>query len=214
MDLEQAASNYRRANQHSINLVTVHRRAGDGGRGRRIEEVSINRAIVVITVATWQALVQDLTKTCLDQAAPLPGDPFLPTYRVIVGGVQQRIGGFSTPNAQNSRKLLQEVGFDPRPHWTWKQSAGKGRGRITLQPADVEAKMDQWLKVRHAIAHGHEHLPPVQVLQAVRSARSAPTDPSLNLTDAIQCGSFFNRLVTCTGAALAAHLGVTPTTWK
>lgn len=83
MDLVQAAANFRRAIAHADNLVSVHRRAGSGGRGRRTEEVSINRAVVVITVATWQAAVQDLTLACLAQSEPPPTDPFLPAYKVI-----------------------------------------------------------------------------------------------------------------------------------
>lgn len=213
MDLKQAAANFRRAIRHADNLVAVHRRAGTGGRGRRTEEVSINRAVVVITVATWQAAVQDMTLACLAHSEPPAGDSFLPTYRVIAGRVQTEVGGFSTANAENSRKLLQGVGFDPRPHWTWTQRGGRGLGPITIRPTDVDTKLNQWLRVRHAIAHGHEHLPSVDVLQAVRAAGRPPTDPSLRLVDAEQCLAFFKRVVQGSGDALATHLGTPPATW-
>lgn len=213
VDLDQAAANFRRAVVHADNLVSVHRQAGGGGRGRRVEEVSINRAVVVITVATWQAAVQDMTLGCVALSEPPAGDPFLPAYRVIAGRVQSEVGAFSTPNAENSRRLLQGVGFDPHPHWTWSQAGGRGRGPITVRPADVDLKINQWLRVRHAIAHGHEHLPAVDVLQVVRGTPTPPTDPSLRLVDAEQCLSLFKRVVKLTGDALALHLGVPAPIW-
>ncbi len=214
MNLEQAAADFRRAIAHADNLVAVHRRAGTGARGRRVEEVSINRAVVVLTVATWQAVVQDLALACLTLSEPPAGDPFLPAYKVIAGRVNVEVGAFSTPNAENSRKLLQGVGFDPRPHWTWTQRGGGGLGPVTLRPADVDSKLNQWLRVRHALAHGHEHLPSVDVLQVVRTATGPVTDPALRLVDAEQCLAFFRRLVRGTGDALATHLSVAPPAWN
>ena len=175
--------------------------------------VSINRAVVVITVATWQAAVQDMTLACLAHSEPPAGDSFLPAYRVIAGRVQTEVGGFSTPNAENSRRLLQGVGLDPRPRWTWTQRGGRGLGRITIRPTDVDTKLNQWLRVRHAIAHGHEPLPSVEVLQDVRAAGSPLTDPSLRLVDAEQCLAFFKRVVKASGDALAIHLDTPPTAW-
>jgi len=99
VDLSQAAANFRRGIEHANNLIEVHKRAGSGIRGRRTVEVSINRAVVVITVATWQAAVQDMTLAVLDTSTPAPGDPILPAYKVIAGRVNAEVGSFSTPNA-------------------------------------------------------------------------------------------------------------------
>ena len=214
MDLEQAAANFRRGMTHADNLVAVHRRSGSGGRGRRVEEVSVNRAIVVIVVATWQAAVEDMTNAILSLSEPPPGDRFLPAYKVIAGRVQTEVAHFSTPNAQNSRKLLQAAGFDPRQHWTWTQRGGRGVGVIVKSPSEAEREIDDWLKVRHAIAHGDERLPAARVLQAVRRTKVEPTDPSLRLVDANECIAFFRRIVRLTGTALAGHLSVAPPKWN
>lgn len=70
-------------------------------------------------------------------------------------------------------------------------------------------RIDEWLKVRHAIAHGHAQLPLVDALQVVRLAGGAPpVSTSLRLVDAEQCLAFFRRGAKLTEAALAAHLGV------
>jgi hypothetical protein len=210
MDLDEAVESFRRATRHCDNLVTVHRGHGGPLQGRRDEEVSINRAVVVLTVASWQAVIQDFTLACLDLSMPAAGSPLSPaSYNVLAGRIRNEVGSFATPNAQNVRKLLVGAGFDPRPFWAWSQMGGRGQGTVTRSPADADARINEWLLVRHAIAHGHAALPAVNALQAVRLASSTPpTDPQLRLVDAEQCLAFFRRLARLTGVGLAGHLGV------
>jgi len=144
MDLATAAENFKRSIVHCDNLVTVHRRAGTGDRGRRTEEVSINRAVVVIAVATWQAAIQDMTLACLDMSSPKASTESYPAYRVIGGRVRKEVGDFATPNAENARRLFQGVGFDPRGSWTWKTYGGRGVGPVTVRPDEVETKLNEW----------------------------------------------------------------------
>lgn len=209
MDLTEASQNFDRATQHCDNLITVHRGYGGPAGGRR-GEVSLNRAVIVLTVASWQSAVQDLTLALLDAGTPVAGGAITPaSYAVIAGRVRKEVGDFATPNAQNTRRLMVGVGFDPRPHWTWRQMGGRGVGMITLSPTDVDRRMDEWLKIRHAIAHGHSELPQVSVLAAVRRATGVPpTDPTIRLVDAEQCLAFFRRVVSLTTSTLAVHLGV------
>jgi hypothetical protein len=210
MDLDEAAENFQRATRHCDNLITVHRGHGGPERGRRDEEVSINRAVVVLTVASWQAVIQDYALACVDLSGPVAGSPLSPaTYNLLAGRVRKEVGGFATPNADNVRKLLIGAGFDPRPFWTWSQMGGRGQGVVTWSPADADARINEWLRVRHAIAHGHATLPQVNALQAVRlAAGTPPDDPQLRLVDAEQCLAFFRRLARLTGTGLAGHLGV------
>jgi hypothetical protein len=210
MDITQALEAFRRATQHCDNLVMVHRGYGGPGLGRRSEEVSLNRAVIVLAVASWQAVVQDLTFAALDLSAPSPASGMTSaTYAVLAGRVRTEIGAFATPNAENSRKLLIAAGFDPRPHWTWRQGGGRGVGMITITPQNVDTRVNEWLRVRHAIAHGHAQLPQVAALQAVRAApANPPADPTIRLLDAEQCLTFFRRVTSLTTRALAGHLGV------
>ncbi len=210
MDLLQAANSFRRALRHCDNLVAIHRAHGGPNQGRRDREVSINRAVIVLTVAGWQAVVQDCTLACVDMSAPAPGGPVsTATYALLAGRVRKEVADFSTPNAQNVRRLLLGAGFDPRPHWTWTQHSGQGQGMQTWHPQDVDRRIDEWLRLRHAIAHGHDALPQVEALQCVRlNANNPPADPTLRLVDAEQCLAFFRRVARLSGTALAAHLGV------
>lgn len=216
MDLDEAAANFLRAMRHCDNLIAVHRASGGPDRGKRDEEVSINRAVVVLAVASWQAVVQDLTLACVDLSAPAAGSPLSATsYALLAGRVRKEVSDFATPNAQNTRRLMIGAGFDPRPSWTWRQSGGRGQGIVTRSPADADQRIDDWLKVRHAIAHGHAVLPQVAALQAVRqNPAHPPVEPALRLVDAEQCLAFFRRLARLTSEGLAVHLGVSAPAWE
>ncbi len=172
----------------------------------------MNRAVVVIAVASWQAVVQDYALACVDLSKPIPGSPLAPTtYALLAGRVRREVADFATPNAQNVRKLLLGAGFDPRPGWTWTQRGGQGHGIETWSPVDADMRIDEWLRVRHAIAHGHASLPQVRALQVVRlQPNNPPASPTLRLVDGEQCLAFFRRLARLMAIGLASHLGVPP----
>jgi hypothetical protein len=129
MNLEEAAANFARATGHCDNLIVVHRGSGGSAAGRRVEETSINPAIVLLTVAAWQAVIQDLTLACVDLSAPVPSDPIpLPTYKLLAGRVRSEVSGFSSPNAQNTRRLLMAACFDPRPFLDMDTTRRPGQG--------------------------------------------------------------------------------------
>ncbi len=206
MDLQGAVDNFGRAMTHCDNIIAVHQTHGGGGRGRRIQEVSLDRAVIVLAVAAWQAAVQDLTKAILDESEPV-GVPAIEVarYRASVGFVTRGIDDFATPNAEKTRSLMIAAGFDPYPHWTYVIAGGQGRPRTTWQPHMVTKRLNEWVRVRHAVAHGHDKLPIVDALKAVRDGNT--TDPAVRLADAQQCVSFTDRLVRLTAHAIAAHLG-------
>lgn len=210
MDLETAAANFKRAIAHCDTLVSVYKRAGTGQLGRRVEEMAIGRAVIVIAVATWQAAMQDMVLACLEMSHPDPSSPLAKPFKVIAGRTRQEVGAFASPGPSNSRALLMGVGFDPRPFWSWKSKAGRG---IVLTPGDIEDRLDGWLQLRHAIAHGHEMMPQVRVLQSVRDAKVVPDDPTIRLVDAVHCVAFVRHMANTTGAGLAAHLDVAHPAW-
>jgi len=209
------AASYRAAMTHCANLVAVHRGHGGAAPGRRDQEISINRAIVVMTVAAWQAAVQEMTETAVVAGQPPAGSPLANYYNLVAGQVRNEIGRFSTPNMENTRRLMQGAGFDPYPHWTWSQNGGQGVGVITITPHTAATRVAEWLRVRHDIAHGHATISHVDVLQAVRAPaiRPAGWHPTIRLVDAEQCMAFFRRLCQLTASALGAQLGQPAGTW-
>ncbi|MET8909506.1 hypothetical protein [Micromonospora sp. NPDC004551] len=219
MNVQDTVRNFVMALEHCQNMLVVHRAVGDGGRGRRVEETSLNRGVVVFAAATWQAFVQDLAMALRDatllqlQAATAP--PLLTgAMRQWETDFNSSLEKFSTPGPGQTQTLLQRVGFDPKPTWTWQQRARGKKVRVT--PNQVDTAMRQWLDVRHGVAHGHAVLPAVTVLQAVRdrpsSATGQPT-PNVRLSDAIDCMRFFRAVVKVTADAAAAYVGQPAPTW-
>jgi hypothetical protein len=175
-----AQDEFEQAMRDPNNLVEIHRELKTGP-GRRTREVALNRAIVVLSVAAWQAYVQDVAKAALHHIRPAPGDP-QGGYPVLRGQVLSSVHRFATPNAENTRDLLLHVGFDPWPSWVWMQ----GPAKVTSTQA--RERLNRWIRVRNAIAHGDD-LPDEPVLSKTDSGA-----PSLRLRNARACISFFQHL--------------------
>lgn len=131
------------------NLIGIHGKINQK-KGRRHREMSLNRGAVVLIVAAWQSFVQDTARALLDHLAVGTGDPAYPTFRVMRTSASSAIDRFSTPNAENTQELLRSLGMDPWPVWVWKA----GQDHVTSPVA--RERMNGWLQVRHAIAHGEE----------------------------------------------------------
>lgn len=199
------AHKFENAMVHCDNLLTIEHRAG-GGRGRpSMRESSVNRAVVVLAIASWQAFVQDTARLLLSRRMPKTTDANYGFARLIEGQVLRELDRFSTPNAENTRKLLQLVGFDPRPYWTW---SVPGKKATTLGPADVESQLRDWLSIRHAIAHGDDKMPNVAFLEAMRwkDAKIGASGPSIRVGDARQCATFVRKLAEVTLRGVADEL--------
>lgn len=139
--------------------------------------------MIVLGVAAWQAAIQDLTVGILDTARPSgPSAVDIARYDTLTGAVRKAVSDFATPNAQNTRRLMISAGFDPRPLWSFVTRGGRGKPPVSWTPAMVDLRLDEWLRIRHAVAHGHESLPVVQALRSVR-LRGASSEPAL-LADA------------------------------
>ncbi|WP_134765045.1 hypothetical protein [Nocardioides sp. 1609] len=226
LTLQQAADQYRLGIGHAHNLVAVHRASGGPGRGRRSAEVSLNRAIVLMAVASWQAAVEDMTIAAF---AGLRSAPTASQINKVVSEVEL----FATPNSAKSRGLMtRNLLVDPASAWTWKTWGGKGVGSVRVNPCDAMARLDSWLRIRHAVAHGQGDLyerfpvlvdvvdehdvvmrtedPRLHTSGGARAGRS----PSLTLTDARQCLTFVNSLTQATGDFLAGKLGAPKIRWK
>jgi hypothetical protein len=189
---EAARTEFDEAMVDAQNLIDIHRSLNQG-RGRRFREVTINRAIVVLSVAAWQALIEDLAEAILDTIEPAVADPTRPAWVLVNALTRGAIGRYNTPDVLNTRSLLANVGFDPQPSWSW----GFGNGAST--PAAVARRIDEWLRVRHSIAHGGD-LPQVGVI-----SRTAGGALALRLADAEECRDVFVRAAHASAAAAHAQ---------
>ncbi|EWM68860.1 MULTISPECIES: hypothetical protein [unclassified Micromonospora] len=224
MDVQEAVDNFVKALEHCDNLSLIHRAVGHGGPGRRTTETSLNRGTIVLAVATWQAFVQDIAKALRDatltELQSVAGGPLLAgamkQWQVDLDAAVEK---FATPGPDQTCSLLGRAGFNPRPNWTWSQRGGRGSGGTTVlvEPKHVAQVIDQWLRVRHDIAHGHATLRPVKVLAAVRDPRASQKTqaaPGLRLADAEACVRFFRSVVRLTADAAAQHLRQPAPSWQ
>ncbi len=191
--IEDAEREFDRLLTDSRNLIEIHR-ALNRDPGLRVREMSLNRAVVVLTVAAWQSYVQDLLAELLELFAIPAGEHGRALYVAINADARRAMHDFATPNAENTRNLLMRTGFDPWPHWQWQA------GPLRISTARARERMNQWLAVRHAIAHGHDDLPDVDVLPALPDGRR-----TLRRSEAEACIRFFTNVVSRTTAAAAVQ---------
>jgi hypothetical protein len=159
-------------------------------------DLALNRSVVVLTVAAWQAWVETYVSTALVALSEPPASRsddteylrLLNASRPLIELAVRDVGRFSTPDASEVCRLLRLLGDDPRPRWSF---AGTGGQRSS---DDVIGRLNDWVKVRHAIAHGAPHLPTVGVLTRTKGGHG-----SLTYRHAAQCATFFRKLAFATG---------------
>lgn len=186
------------------NLLKIHEALGTG-RGRRIEEVSLNRATVVLAIAAWQAFVERLVEILLRMLEPkrqwYDGEPnrllaATTDFHRLKGRVTDQLGRFSTPNAENTRNLLKTLGYDPRPNWRFRA------GNTQYTPEDASATLGHWIRVRNHVAHGNPELPEVPVI----SRTVVKGTPTIHKADAKRCIRFVQELGRATETDAASRL--------
>ncbi|WP_157122126.1 hypothetical protein [Nocardia miyunensis] len=225
--LQSAADAFGRSIQHCHNLIAIHEERNNA-QGRRHREISLNRATIVLAVATWQTLVQDLTMGALEAAKPDAAAALAEagTYRLIRAQIERQVRNFSTPNTQNTRDLLDTVGLDVKPHWIWEVGAQGRDQRRTRKFEEIKNELEDWLQVRHAIAHGHKNIPRRLSLDAIHTryaseqkrgvtnpAYKSYPPPEIRKADAYRCTRFFFDLGETTTSAMVDVLGCTAPRW-
>ena len=173
-------------------------KVGDDLRGTQWapRDLALNRSVVVLTVAAWQAWVETYVKSALtamaathkDRLPDSPDEQLRQAASPLINLALQEVARFNTPDAGGVCRLIGLLGDDPRPRWSFNGVGGQ------RSPGDVSGRLDDWLRVRHAIAHGARHLPTVQVLGRTKAGHG-----SLTHRRASQCATFFRDLALATG---------------
>ena len=180
-------------------LIEIHGQV-QTGQGRRHRKEAIHRAGVVIIVAAWQAYVEKLGLECLEiieQKLDEPNNPswVKASFKFRKPAILKTIGDLNTPNSQNVQRLFDwSFGFDPKPHWAW-----NSHGRVWA-PQFFCDRTDQWLRIRHTIAHGN-------VLPNNLTWIKGPNGQArLTLNLLRECERHFWKLATLTDDAMRAFL--------
>ncbi|WP_147307419.1 HEPN domain-containing protein [Mesorhizobium denitrificans] len=172
------------------------------GRGRRHEQEALHRASVVLTVAAWESYVEKILQEALNAISvsyqnTTPSAPqwSIHAFEMRRAQLNSEINKFNTPNSENVRRLFNDsLGFDPWPAWQWRQ------GRRNWASSAVRERINNWLNIRHSIAHGFA-LPAQIIWLAGSNGQSRLT---LNLVK--ECRELFDFLVRETDRAFSHHL--------
>jgi hypothetical protein len=160
-----------------------------------------------MVVAAWEGYVEQLLLeafAAMERDAGLvvgvAGAVVIPTWARHTFGLRRSelvnaLKQFNTPNAQNVQRLMRDwMQFDPFPAWSWHVKARK------WDTAEMQKRTNQWLNIRHGIAHG-SGLP-----KDIKWIQDAQDRPRLTLKLLKECKRFFERLVQQTDDSFRAFL--------
>lgn len=131
-------------------LADIHTKIGTKP-GRRHNQEALYRAGVVMTIAAWESYVEDLLNEAFTAISPPPGAApgAQSTWKLAQISALSATKKFNTPNAQNVTELFQQhLGIDISSCWTVTAS------KKTYTSADSKSRLNNWLDIRHKIAHG------------------------------------------------------------
>ena len=184
-------------------LIGIHGRV-QTGKGRRHGQEALHKAGVVLTIAAWQSYIE---KLCIEALAAIetnftnpPPSHAVPSWAKSSfyfrkPAVLQSVGSLNTPNTQNVIRLLDySFGCNPKADWVWN---APNRKWTSAQFCD---RTDEWLRIRHTVAHGNE-LPP-----NLPWIKNASGKPRLKLSLLEECKRHFDKMANLTDEAMGEHL--------
>lgn len=189
-----AALNYRTA---AVRVRTLRGAATDGRLPQRrpTEKQVFYHAALAGYVAAWDAYINNLVRTFYNEIENPRNPEFLAIYSISRQATERALRRFNTPNAENTRALLQQyTGYDPIGDWVWTR-----RGMVGLQ---VRERLNEILRVRHSFAHGFS-VPGYTWTQSP-GGRVRLTSRAIRDTEA-----FFNNLVNVTDSGMKKHIVLT-----
>jgi hypothetical protein len=125
-------------------LITAHRRLTTGHRGRQWGVGSLNRAILVIAVSSWEAYIEQVIEETIILIKP----PYPPVtnWQSLYASTKSTIGRFNNPNAEHVKTIFRDcIGItDITSEWYWRN----------CDTARAVEYLNELLSKRHEIAHG------------------------------------------------------------
>ena len=159
-------------------LGAAHKSLRTGKKGRQWGLGSLNRAVVVTCVSSWEAYVEELMIEALE--ALRPASPPMGLWPSLNATARGQIGRFNNPNPEKVVSLVADsIGLqDLDASWYWHRCSA----------ALARQKLSEALRTRHEIAHGVNPRPIVHNIYAT------------------WLPGFFRRLARCTDTSVRAHL--------
>ncbi len=186
-----AALNYFAA---AVRVRTLRGAATDWRLPQRLptEKQVFYHAALAGYVAAWDAYINNLVRSFYVEIENPRNAEFLAIYSISRQATERALMRFNTPNAENTRALLQQyTGYDPIGDWVWTR-----RRMVGIQ---VRERLNEILRVRHSFAHGFS-VPGYTWTQSP-TGRVRLTSEAIGDTEA-----FFNNLVRVTDTGMKKHI--------
>lgn len=193
--MSRALDTFTKQQVHVEQLIEVHKANNRREQGARRDYSALSRAGVVFCVAGWEAYITNIVKEIYDEVDLLLKNPDNRVtlwnkgiFEINKESLERR--RLNTPCSKNViRYLKTTLKYDPTRNWNMaKRIDGKGNE----EGYSIPDRLDFWLGVRHAVAHGFD-LPPDTRDKSVKNKKL-----NLNYYSFIECRNFFNFLVQMT----------------
>ena len=149
-------------------------------------------AALAAYVAAWDAYINNLVRDFYDEIDSPSNSQFQAIYNLSWRATEKALERFNTPNAENTRSLLQQyTGYDPIGDWIW--------SRRRMVGVQVRGRLNEILQVRHSFAHGYP-MPGYDWTQS-KSGRVRLTSEAIRDTEA-----FFRNLVNATDYGMKMNI--------
>ncbi len=186
-------------------LIQIHARLRNGA-GRRHKQEALYRAGVVLSIAAWETYVEELLRVCYGvieaDSNAIGGGGLTPipnwarhAFSLKKIDLGNNLKQFNTPNPNNVAKLMKQwLSFDPTSSWSWTWRRG------AWSAGQVSTRLDNWLSIRHGVAHGGGLPTNLNWLHDPRGRAR------LTLQHLKDCREIVQHVVDRTDAAAASHL--------
>jgi len=159
-------------------------------------------ATVAMTVAAWQAFIEDLALAIFDDTAAASNAANTPLLRLSRRLYADQLTTFNTPNSDNTRSLFAAAGFELGKGWAVNVN---GPPQQTFTASQANTVLDRWVQVRHCVAHGFpleenaklKNQPKsgkLRVITGKAPAGKGKSGMAVNRKDAHACVHFFKAL--------------------
>lgn len=178
-------------------IRTLREAATDGRLPQRLqtEKQVYYHAALAGYVAAWDAYINNLVRAFYIEIENPHNAEFQAIYSISRQATERALERFNTPNAENTRALLQQyTGYDPIGDWVW--------NRRRMVGVQVRERLNEILRVRHSFAHGFS-VPGYDWTQSP-SGRVRLTSKAIRDTEA-----FFNNLVRVTDNGMKNYIHLT-----
>ena len=173
-------------------LIEVHEAINRRKPSARRDYSALSRAGIVFCVAFWQAYATNVVAEVYDEVDSLIKNPDsnIASWNKSVFELNRKsLEGrrLNTPNSRNVINFFRDsLGFNPAKKWNLTERVD---GKWNEEAYDISNRIDFWLSVRHAVAHGFD-LPMDTRNNSTRHKRF-----NLTHTSFLECRDFFNFLV-------------------